>query len=111
VVSELSRLSQENSLLRAKLSATEKPLDLGFTYDELIDVLENKNLLQLIFENRFDFVGSYGYPAITPDEISKMHELQLLNLVEPGNRKYQFFFTEYGKKFITKYQRQLDLYE
>lgn len=97
---EIARLSRENAQLRSR-SATQAELMIsGFTFDELLELLQRKTLLQHLLRNRQRLMSTEGLPRDSAGVGEELRFLGLLDMPTPGSTTFRI--TEAGKVFLNR---------
>lgn len=98
---EIARLSRENAQLRERPANPQaEPMFLGFTFDELMELLQRKNLLHHLVRNWSKLMSMEG---LARDPAGKCEELRFLGLLDTsmvGIGTYRV--TDSGKLFLNR---------
>ena len=97
---EIARLSKENAQLRNRQTNSSEPPILGFTVSELIELLEDKALLDFVTRNRNKLASDDGFNAGTRN--NQCDQLVFIGLVEPGYSADNFKLTTEGRLFLNR---------
>ena len=97
---EIARLSKENAQLRNRQTNSSEPPILGFTVSELIELLEDKALLDFVTRNRNKLASDDGFNAGTRN--NQCAQLVFIGLVEPGYSADNFKLTTEGRLFLNR---------
>ncbi len=102
LAAEISRLSQENSVLRTRLN-TQSTTDMALSFTEMQEMLEGKGLLDILLNNRGSLLDRSGLIPIGSEHLEKMKEIEFLGLIESMPRQPETYrLSEVGKKFIAR---------
>lgn len=107
---ELARLSQENSYLRNQVNQNSNiEIVQGLRFDEMYELLESKDLIEFLMDNRDQLSDSfktnnrkenYIYPKLK--ELTTIGMTQKLNIVEANSDAIFFSFTNTGRIFMNR---------
>jgi nucleoside 2-deoxyribosyltransferase len=103
LAAEIARLSQENSALRTQLTA-QSTTDMTLSFDEMREMLETKGLLDFLLNTRNFLLDRYGFVVKDPEQQERVRELALLGIITTGTEGWRYFFSEAGKKFVTRFE-------
>lgn len=101
---EIARLSRENALLRSQVEQGKSAETYkGLTFDELLALLESKDLLEFLNKKRISFGSTYGVSSSTPAEEAKLRELCVLGILQSHDRAYgTYSLTSTGQAFLNR---------
>ncbi len=97
---EIARLSKENAQLREQASLAQGPRILGFSFEELVELLSKKSLLSFLLKNKSRLESTEGLEI---DPTKRLKELRFIGLVEsrlPDFGGYRL--TEQGRLFLNR---------
>ncbi len=110
---EIARLSKENSQLRTQLTQSSVPETFnGLSYDELLRLLKDKQLLSYFLENRFKFGGLFNFKdEVSPNPfVDKLCVLGLFEFKQLDHHHHgihQYILSEAGRSFLNRYDVNL----